>query len=109
MPGHGASSLTLLVGPLLLGQAVTACAPAEPATSRNLRAGRLAQLETIAAACGLPAETLKLAGSDDLHFKPPPDSEYEQVDCVLKALRKTGIPMKMGFVGNEAYDPGNQQ
>lgn len=93
---------------LVLVSTVAACGQTGAEAGPNLRAERIAQLEKIAATCGLPG-TLKLAGTGDVRFRPSPNAEYERVDCVLNALKKTDIPMKMGFVGNEAYDIGNQQ
>jgi len=55
----------------------------------------------------LPASSFKLVGLDDLHFRPPPDAKYEDVDCALSELKKSPIPVKMGFIGNEEYSEGN--
>lgn len=87
---------------------VAGCGHTDPASPPDARVERIAQLERIAAKCGLPG-TLKLVGNDDVRFKPSTNARYERVDCVLTALKKTDMPMKMGFVGNEAYDIGNQQ
>lgn len=92
----------------ILAVTLASCGHGEPPAPQALRAQRLAQLEKIAAACRLPATTLELVGTEDLHFRPPPDAKYERVDCVVKALSKTDIPLRMGFVGNEVYETGNQ-
>jgi hypothetical protein len=92
----------------ILAMTLASCGYSVPPAPQALRTERMAQLEKIAAACRLPATTLKLVGTEDLHFRPPPDAKYERVDCVLKALNKTDIPTRMGFVGNEVYETGNQ-
>jgi len=102
MPRRTAISSILII-------VLAACAQSAPLAPQDVRAERIARLEKIAATCGLPAETLKLVGTEDLHVQPPADASYESFDCLLKALKKADMPVKMGFVGNEAYDPGNQQ
>ena len=89
--------------------AASACGAGSPATPQDLRSERLARLQKIALGCGLPAASLKLVGTDDVHFKPPADAQYQRVDCVLKAMKKTGIPTKMGFVGKETPAPELQR
>ncbi|HEU0098415.1 MAG TPA: hypothetical protein VFQ67_06520 [Allosphingosinicella sp.] len=79
--------------------------PAAPTTRQE----RLAVLHGIAARCGFPDSVLKLDGDDDLHIQPAPDSSYESVDCLIKAVKEAGLPVKLGFVGNEAYETGNSQ
>jgi hypothetical protein len=93
----------------LLAMTLASCSHGAPPDPNALRAERAAQLEEIAAACGLDAKALRLVGTENLHFKPSPDENYERIDCVLKALSKTDIPLRMGFVGNETYRTGNQQ
>ena len=46
---------------------------------------------------------LKLEGTDRLLIQPLPTEKYEHVDCALSELKKANLPLKMGFVGNEAY------
>jgi hypothetical protein len=65
------------------------------------------QLDTIARECRLPPSVFELRSPDDLHFRPAPDARYEDVDCALTALKKARLPLKVGFVGNEAYTTGN--
>lgn len=89
--------------------AASACGRGAPATGQDLHAQRLERLQKIALGCGLPATSLKLVGTDDVHFQPPPDARYERVDCVLAALKKTDMPTKMGFVGNETPAPDPQR
>jgi hypothetical protein len=94
----------------LIAVALTAaCAGSGVPSAEALRSERIAQLAKIATNCGLPAEALKLKGVDDLHIRPPADAPYEKVDCLLTALKKTDMPVKMGFVGNETYETGNQR
>ena len=87
---------------------VAACGQTGAEPRPGPRVERIARLEKIAATCGLPG-TLRLVGPEDVRFRPSPSAKYERVDCVLNALRKTGLPMKTGFVANETYDTGNQQ
>jgi hypothetical protein len=94
---------------LILTATVAACTHRVPPIPHTVRAERMALLEKIAADCRLPATTLKLVGAEDLRLQPPPDAGYEHVDCVLKALKKTDFPQKMGFVGNETYEPGKEK
>ena len=102
--GHGIRRSLLL-------SLLTVCAgcAAPPAPAPSLREQRLASLHRIAVQCGLPDSALKLEGEDQLHVQPPPDASYDSVDCVLTALRKADLPLKMGFVGNEVYETENQQ
>ena len=62
-------------------------------------------LDAIAIKCHLPATSFKLEGVDDLHFQPAPDAKFENVTCALTELKKSPFPMKLGFVGNEVYEP----
>jgi hypothetical protein len=80
---------------------VAGCARNQPAG--NLRETRLATLKAITQRCGLPETSLRLVGTDDLHVRPPVDAKYESVDCALAELKKANMPLKMGFVGNEAF------
>ena len=69
---------------------------------------RREQLRQITADCGLPANTLRLEGENDLQVKPPPDAFYHAVDCMLTRVRQLDYPLNMGFVGNEAPAPENR-
>ena len=53
-------------------------------------------------ACRAPNRWLRHQGGNEIRFFPDPDAEYDKVDCVLKQLRESRIPMNLGFVGNEA-------
>lgn len=64
---------------------------------------RQATLNQIADKCGLPRSSLRLVGDDELHMQPPADARYESVDCMLSEVRSSGLPLKLGFVGNEYY------
>lgn len=92
----------------ILAMTLASCGHGAPPAPHALQAEREALLEKIAAACGLDAKALRLVGAEDLHFKPSPDEKYERIDCVLKALSKTDIPLRMGFVGNKVHETGNQ-
>jgi hypothetical protein len=82
----------------LLIAALAACATAQDRSGPERRA----ELDSIAAKCGLPARMLRMVGKDALRFNPDPDTSYRAVDCALTELRKTDIPMKLGFVANSA-------
>ena len=75
----------------------------EPAKNVSLHEHRQGLLDRIADQCGLPRSTFKLTGDDELHFRPEPTEEYSDVDCGLQKIKDSGIPFKMGFVGNEAF------
>ncbi|MCC2975864.1 hypothetical protein LK533_04130 [Sphingomonas sp. PL-96] len=60
------------------------------------------QLDGMTDACRAPRGWLRHKGGDEIRFLPDPDAEYDKVDCVLKQLRESRIPMKLGFIGNEA-------
>jgi len=84
---------------LLIGLVVSGC------TQGAVPPNRAEAVEAIAGRCNLPAGTLKLIGPDELRFQPPSDAKYESIVCALTELKKLKIPMKMGFVGNEAIAP----
>jgi len=84
---------------LLVGLAVSSCSqPAAPKTEAEA-------IEAIAVRCDLPTGTMTLTGPNELRFQPPANAKYESVDCALGELKKLKFPMKMGFVGNEAFAP----
>ncbi|MGK6356991.1 hypothetical protein ACMGDH_17390 [Sphingomonas sp. DT-207] len=60
-----------------------------------------AQLDAMSDTCRTPQKWLKHLGGEQVQFQPSPKAKYEQVDCVLKQLRESAVPMKLGFVGNE--------
>ena len=91
---------------LAAGIALPVHAGASSATSwQNMStADRVATLNAISDGCHLPRRALSARG-EEIHFRPEPNAKYENVDCVLKKLKSTpGLPMKMGFVNNEAYE-----
>jgi hypothetical protein len=90
-----------LLGLLVIGMACTSRTPPKG----DMRS----QLDTIATQCGLSPSVFELRRPDELRFRPAPDAKYEDVDCALAALKKANLPLKLGFVGNEAYAPGNGQ
>jgi hypothetical protein len=96
---------------LMLVFTLSACSgQVSPTTNSNTHAGRVAILDQIAKKCNLPSTTFELVGLDEMHFRPSADARYEDVDCALRELKKSPFPMKMGFIGNEAYsDEGNSQ
>jgi hypothetical protein len=58
------------------------------------------QLDAMSAACRTPRKWLKHNGGEYVQFKPSRKARYEQVDCLLKQLRESAVPMNLGFVGN---------
>ncbi|MEA3038405.1 MAG: hypothetical protein QOE79_918 [Sphingomonadales bacterium] len=97
------SSILIVAAAMLAG-----CAKA-PTPPRDVRAARLAELEAMGRKCGYPSSQWTLVGTEDLHLKPDPNERYQIVDCMLREIKRSDIPFKMGFVGNEAYEPGNGQ
>ena len=41
----------------------------------------------------------------EIHFTPSPEADYSCVDRALRVLRDASVT-KLGFIGNEAEDPG---
>ena len=64
---------------------------------------RQAVLDKIADKCGLPRSVFTLTGDDELTLQPESTSAYSSVDCALSEIKKSKLPLKLGFVGNEAY------
>ena len=74
-----------------------------PASPSNPVAGlSQAKLDVMSNACRAPRSWLTQLGGDQVRFQPSPDGKYAKVACVLKRLRKSTYPMKLGFIGNEA-------
>jgi hypothetical protein len=73
------------------------------AAVKDVRSERLEVLKHIERQCGLPSGTIELIGTDDLHFKPAPDTPYAKVDCGLEKIKESRLPFRLGFVGNETY------
>ena len=46
---------------------------------------------------------MTVAAGDEIRIQPPPDADYNKVDCILGELKARQVT-KLGFVGNEA-DP----
>jgi hypothetical protein len=92
----------------LLFMLVSACGQPVPPPD-GPRARHLAGLKKITDECGLPASTFRLVGPDRVEFQPPPDSSDQSIICALTKLRSSGLPIKLGIVGNEAFAPGNSR
>ena len=73
-----------------------------PATAISEMSQR--QLDGISVKCGTPKRWLRRDGGS-VHLRPSRSAKYEKVDCLLAELRR-GYSGKIGFIGNEAYDPG---
>ncbi len=59
-------------------------------------------LDAMSAKCHTPKKWLRYAGGDEFRFKPPASAKYGKIECLLAQLRKSSVPMNLGFVGNEA-------
>jgi hypothetical protein len=58
-----------------------------------------AQRDRIARHCHLPRSSLQLR-EGRLHFQPLKIARYQNVDCVLRAIRPRNAPLSI-FIGNE--------
>jgi len=79
----------------LLAMAMAAQQPTERAVSQS-------QLDAISVTCKTPRRWLRELEGDGVQFLPSRRAKFKDVDCVLDQLRKGLVPMKLGFVGNEA-------
>src|SRR3954453_6597814 len=96
---------------LVLGSIAAAggCSQNASPAPHDLRSQRLSELEAMGQRCRYPHSGWRLVGTEELHLKPDPNERYEVVDCMLLEFKKSDIPYKIGFVENEAYEPGNGQ
>ena len=63
-------------------------------------------LNSTADQCKLARSAFEIGVKGELHLKPSPDASYPSIHCALTRLRAVkGSFSKMGFVGNETYDP----
>jgi len=63
-------------------------------------------LNIVADQCKLVRSAFEVGDKGELHLKPPPSSSYTSVHCALARLRAIkGSFDRVGFVGNETYDP----
>src|SRR3954470_5174603 len=104
MPRLNDSFSILVIAAASLG----GCAKA-PAPQKDIRAAHLAKLDAMGRKCGYPRSEWTLVETEELHLKPDPNERYEAVDCMLREIKRSHIPFDLGFVGNEAYEPGNSQ
>jgi hypothetical protein len=84
---------------------ISACHPVANPSPDTLQQ-RQEILDRIADDCGMPHSSWNLLDKDHLTLRPEPNTPYEKVDCLLRGLDKSKLPVSLGFVGNEAY-PGN--
>ena len=61
------------------------------------------QLDSLSDRCGAPRKWLRRGKGEEIRFQPSRDGEFAKVDCVLKQLYASLVPMKQGFVGNAEY------
>jgi hypothetical protein len=101
MPQHNNTFFILVSCTALLG----ACSTETPIAPND----RLEALLQIAAKCKLDPSSFKLGEDGNIIFKPPADSDYEDVDCAITEVKKSPFSFKLGFVGNEAIAPEKQK
>jgi len=61
-----------------------------------------AKLDRMTQRCNAPRSWLKHLGGNRVHVRPSCGESFKQIDCVLSQLKNSGLPMDLGFVGNEA-------
>jgi hypothetical protein len=64
-----------------------------------------AQLNKLSDGCKAPRAWLRSKGDNEVRFRPSPNAKYQTVDCVLNRMKRSKLPMKLGFIGNEQYEP----
>lgn len=62
-------------------------------------------LNEMAINCGLPEGTAEILAEGFVRLRVLPDAKFEAVDCLIERLRKSKFRTKLGFVGNEYYQP----
>ncbi len=84
---------------LLIALALQAAAtPAKPVAIMTQQ-----QLDRLSDRCGAPRKWLRRGRGEEIRFQPSRNGEFAKVDCVLKQLSASLVPMKQGFVGNAEY------
>jgi hypothetical protein len=61
-----------------------------------------ASLDRMSDRCRAPRDWLKHLDGNRVRFQPSLTAKFDKVDCVLGQLKKSDLPMNLGFVGNEA-------
>jgi hypothetical protein len=79
---------------------------ADSATER-----KKAALVGIEKMCRVAPGTLELGEGNQLAIQPSPHEKYDNVECVVRELRKSefAADMKLGFVGNEMHPREEQK
>jgi len=49
-----------------------------------------------------------LVGKDAVSLSFPPGEPYEKADCLIREFHNSKLPLKLGFIGNEAYEKNQQ-
>ncbi|MCG2840312.1 hypothetical protein L6Q21_04865 [Sandaracinobacter sp. RS1-74] len=79
----------------------TGCSSAAPLTNE---AQRQSELDKIAKHCKVPRSILRLTGDElTLGGQEMKDVAFDRVQCTLKHIKDLSFPVKIGFLGNEAY------
>jgi hypothetical protein len=79
------------------------------ACSSNGPSEQQAILDQMANSCNLPDGSLHYQPDGNVQFNVKPDDKYEDVDCLLRKLKKSQFIKNIGFVGNEQYRAGEEQ
>jgi hypothetical protein len=62
------------------------------------------QLNKLSDVCKAPRAWLRSLGHGEVRFRPSKNAKYRTVDCVLNQMKRSKLPMKLGFIGNEQYE-----
>jgi hypothetical protein len=57
-------------------------------------------LDRMSDACHAPRMWLRHRGHAQVQFQPSPEAEFETIECVLRMVNESRVPMELGFVGN---------
>jgi len=63
------------------------------------------KLDKLSDACKAPRAWLRSIGHDEVTFMPPMNARHRTANCVLNQIKRSKLPMKLGFIGNEQYEP----
>jgi hypothetical protein len=74
----------------------------------TIREERQAILNGMADRCRLPRSSWKLISESQVTLELAPGTNYEKTDCLLSELRKSKLPLNLGFVGREHYQENSQ-
>ena len=61
-------------------------------------------LDKIADTCGVPRSSWTLIDENHVTLSFPPGEPFEKADCLIRKFNSSKLPLKLGFIGNEAYE-----